>query len=45
MGNVSGLVTLVNNALASTLRGDVFKSESGYVGGPAIIIMWGARPG
>ncbi len=41
----SGLVSSVRRALASKLRGHGFKSWPGTVGGPVIIIMWGALPG
>ncbi len=41
---LSGLVSSVGRALASKMRGPGFKSRPGTVGGPVIIIMWGARP-
>ncbi len=43
--NYSGLVSSVRRAFASKLRGPGFNSRPGTVGGPATIIMWGARPG
>ncbi len=44
-GVLSGLISSVRRALASKLRGPGFKSQPGTVGGPATIIMWGARLG